>query len=71
MSLQTAIETLTRNSVTREDFSREILEFFVNGGGKYRNILIIELSNCGKTFMLNPLCEIYDVFINPATNNFA
>ena len=71
MWLQAATETLTRNNVTREDFSREILGSLVKGRGKHRNILIIGPANCGKTFMLNPLCEIYDAFINPATNSFA
>ena len=71
MQLHAAIETLTRNNVTRADFSRAILESLVKGRGKYKNILIIGPANCGKTFMLNPQCEIYDVFINPATYNFA
>ena len=56
MWLQAAIETLTRNNVTREDFSRAILESLVKRRGKHRNILIIGPANSGKTFMLNPLC---------------
>ena len=28
-------------------------------------------ANCGKTFIFNPLREIYETFTNPATGTFA
>ena len=41
------------------------------GRGKYRNILITGPANCVKTFILNPLNDIFNTFTNPATGTFA
>ena len=41
------------------------------GRGKYRNVYIHGPANCGKTFLVKPLKEIYKCFVNPASGNFA
>ena len=40
------------------------------GQGKSRNILLAVPANCGKTFLLNPLTEIYDSFLNPPSSKY-
>ena len=35
------------------------------------NILLVGSANCGKTFLLNPLKEIYDTFQNPSSTKYA
>ena len=46
-------------------------ELLEKGICKYRNLLIVGPANCGKTFLLSPLCEIFKCFVNPASNSFA
>ena len=41
------------------------------GQGKGQNILMTGPANCGKTFILKPLCDIFDAFVNPASGTFA
>ena len=42
------------------------------GCGKFRNVILVGPSNCGKKFMFRPLANIYgdDVFENPANHKF-
>ena len=47
---------------------RNILE---KGRGKGRNLMITGPTNCGKTFILNPLTLIYKSFINPSSAKYA
>ena len=42
-----------------------------DGRGKNRNLLLTGSTNCGKSFLLNPLKVIYRNFCNPATGTFA
>ena len=35
------------------------------------NVILIGEGNCGKTFLLKPLCSIYRAFSNPASGAFA
>ena len=44
---------------------------YQKGRGKYRNIYLKGPANCGKTFLLNPLNQIYNTLSNPATMTFA
>ena len=46
---------------------RTLLEL---GRGKNRNILLVVPANCGKTFLFNPLTEIYDSFLNPPSSKY-
>lgn len=69
--LQMAKETLSRNGVNLAEFSHAIKDALTNGRGKKRNIMIIGPANCGKTFIFQPLRNIYKSFVNSATGSFA
>ena len=66
-----AREVLERNGVEESYFAEQVYERLDKGRGKYRNILIVGVANCGKTFLLNPLNVIYNTFSNPASTSFA
>ena len=69
--LQLARNILMRNNIEISEFVSAVRLLLDHGRGKYRNVLITGPSNCGKTFILNPLNAIYDTFSNPATTSFA
>lgn len=66
-----AIETLCRNEIQVEQFAGAVKTLLEKGRGKFRNILITGPANCGKTFVLKPLVQIYNAFVNPASSTFA
>ena len=66
-----AHETLERNGIQKATYVKAVCDLLEQGRGKYRNIFIVGPANCGKTFMLNPLNNIYTTFSNPATTTFA
>ena len=66
-----AREVLERNGVEERYFAEQVYELLDKGRGKYRNIMIVGVANCGKTFLLNPLNVIYNTFSNPASTSFA
>ena len=66
-----ANEVLERNGINVQYFARCVLELLEKGRGKYRNIMIAGVANCGKTFLLNPLNKIFNTFSNPASTSFA
>ena len=68
---QRAIETLERNNICPTEFALAIKTALEKGRGKNRNILIVGPTDCGKTFVLKPLCDIFHAFVNPATGSFA
>ena len=65
------MEVLRNNKVHPFVFAAALRDLLINGGGKFRNLLIIGPANCGKTFMLKPLESVYDVFLKPANDNYA
>ena len=69
--LQMARNLLQRNNINGEQFSEAIRDLLDKGRGKYRNLYLKGPSNCGKTFLLNPLTHIYNTFCNPASTTFA
>lgn len=69
--LACAKDVLERNGINAQYFARCVLELLEKGRGKYRNIMIVGAANCGKTFLLNPLNEIFNTFSNPASTSFA
>ena len=60
--LACAKEVLERNGINVQHFTRCVLELLEKGRGKYRNIMITGVANCGKTFLLDPLNEIFNTF---------
>ena len=69
--LSLALETLDRNGFRVGEFSSAVRSLLNLGRGKHRNILLTGPANCGKSFLLNPLTEVYKCFTNPAQNSFA
>ena len=43
-------------------FAGAVRELLIKGRGKYLNAMIVGPTNCGKTFLLDPLNVIYDTF---------
>ena len=66
-----AVQVISQNGYTPLGFSTVVYDLLENGRGKYRNIIIIGPSNCGKTFLLSPLMEVFETFANPAQNKYA
>ena len=66
-----ARQVLQNNNIAVADFSSAVRDLLQRGRGKYRNILIVGPANCGKTFLLKPLVQIYKTFSNPAVDKFA
>ena len=69
--LACAKEVLEGNGINIQYFARCVLDLLEKGRGKYRNIMIAGVANCGKTFLLNPLNKIFNTFSNPASTRFA
>lgn len=68
---QCATEVLRENKVHPFVFAEAMRNLLVNGRGKYRNVLIVGPTNCGKTFLLSPLQLIFETFSNPANDKYA
>ena len=69
--LRAANEILESNDICRSEFVSAMYEALSKRGGNYRNVYIYGPANCGKTFLVKPLKEIYECFVNPASGNFA
>ncbi len=69
--LQMAVQVLRQNQIHPIVFAEALRELVIKGRGKHRNVMIIGPANCGKTFLLKPLSEIFEVFSNPADNKYA
>ena len=66
-----AVHLLTRNEISVSVFAQAVFTLLEKGRGKYRNIFIHGVANCGKSVMLSPLKAIYGTFCNLATGTFA
>ena len=69
--LEAAVNLLNRNEISLSVFAQAVLTLLEKGRGKYRNLFIHGVANCGKSFVLAPLKSIYGTFCNPATGTFA
>ena len=69
--LKCAMEVLRNNKIHPFVFAHALRDLLINGRGKFRNLLIIGPTNCGKTFMLKPLGSIFRVFSKPANDKYA
>ena len=61
------MHSFNRNEISVSVFAQAVFTLLEKGRGKYRNIFIHGVANCGKSFMLSPLKAIYGTFCNPAT----
>ena len=66
-----AEQVLCRNEINLDEYPEAVRVLLHEGRGKYRNILLAGLANCGKTFSLNPLNSVFKSFCNPATTTVA
>jgi stage III sporulation protein SpoIIIAA len=62
---------LNENGVDIDMFANLVKECLTQGRGKHRNLMIVGPANCGKTFILKPLTQLYVTFCNPACGTFA
>ena len=69
--LDCAQQVLRQNKVHPILFADAMRELLLKGRGKKRNIMIVGPANCGKTFLLTPLRDIFDTFSNPAKDKYA
>ena len=69
--LKHAREVLRQNNINVYVFGSAIWKVLTVGRQKNANILLHGPTNCGKSFLLNPLKLIYKTFCNPATGRYA
>ena len=69
--LTMAEQVLRRNEIDLDEFAGAVRVLLREGRGKYRNMLLTGVANCGKTFLLNLLNSVFKSFCNPATTTFA
>jgi len=65
------LEVLAGNNIDALYFAGVMRQALQKGRQKNRNILITGPTNCGKSFLLNPLELIFKCFVNPATGRYA
>lgn len=68
---RSAVEVLSNNQINLYYFCGAMREALVKGRRKNTNILIVGPTNCGKSFLLNPLEDMFKAFVNPATGKYA
>ena len=66
-----AVEVLRSNNIDEKHFKQTVLNALSEGRKKGNNLMVIGPANCGKTFLLRPLAEIYKTFVSPAHSTFA
>ena len=69
--LRAANEILESNDICKSVFAPAMYDNPSRGRRKNRNVYIYGLANRGKTFLIKPLKEIYECFVNPASGNFS
>ena len=56
-------EVLANNKVPLQVFLDTVCDLLIRGRCKYQHIMITGNANCGKTFLLNPLTLIFNIFL--------
>ena len=69
--LKCAREILRNNSINGFVYAAALRECLVKGRRKNNNVIIKGPTNCGKSFMLNPLEIIFKAFVNPTSTRYA
>lgn len=69
--LTCAREVLRNNNINIYVFSDALRQAIEKGRQKNVNILLVGPTNCGKSFLLNPVEHIFKCFVNPATGKYA
>lgn len=63
-------QTLEQNNIDANKFREAVTNALRYGRKKGNNVMLIGPANCGKTFVLQPLTEIYNSFVSPASGTF-
>ena len=66
-----AKQVLQQNGISLYCFASALRQLLEKGRQKGLNVLLIGPTNCGKSFLLNPLELIYKTFKNPPTGKYA
>ena len=64
--LKSAVELLTQNHIHTFVHAAAVREQLSKGRETFCNLMLIGSTNCGKMFMMKPLEEIYNSFLNPS-----
>lgn len=68
--LEAAIEVLENNNINVFTFAEVMRQCLIVGRAKYFNVLLYGPRNCGKSFLLNPLEDMFRCFINPTEGKY-
>ena len=66
-----AREVLRNNNINLYTFADSVRQCLIKGRQKRNNIMLVGPTNCGKSFLLNPLEIIYKAFVNPSSTSYA
>lgn len=69
--IEMAKEIIESNDINPAYFATVIYNALNLGRRKNNNVFIFGPANCGKSFLLKPLNQIYKTFTNPATGTYA
>ena len=69
--LRCAEEVLVNNKMHPILFAAAVRDLLILGRGKYRNVMIVGPTDCGKTFLFRPLELLFNTFSNPAADKYA
>ena len=69
--LRSAKKILKFNDILKREFARAIRTALEKGRGKKQNVMLTGPTNCGKSFLINPLKHIFHAFINPTNSTFS
>ena len=69
--LRCAEEVLVNNKLHPILFAAAVRDLLILGRGKYRNVMIVGPTDCGKTFLFRPLELLFNTFSNPAADKYA
>jgi len=68
---KSARQVLHSNQINTYAFADAVRQCLIKGRQKNINIMLVGPTNCGKSFLLNPLELMFKCFVNPATGRYA
>ena len=68
--LEAAVEILENNNINMFAFAQAMRQCLIVGRAKYFNVFLYGPKNCGKSFLLNPLEDIFRCFMNPTEGKY-
>ena len=69
--LRSANKVLNLNDISKREFAGAIQTALEKGKRKKQNVMLKGPTNYGKSFLLNPLKDISNAFVNPPNSTFA